>query len=81
MASETLCESRPRRYQRISLPKGMFVAWYGGGDPQISRAQTLGMGGVFLLVPNPPPTGTKLRMVFEVPGGNVRADGVVVQQR
>ena len=66
-----------RRYERISLPQGMFAAWYGGGDQQISRVQTLGMGGVFLAVVNPPPVGATLRMVFEVPGGSVRADGIV----
>ena len=40
--------SEMRRYQRISLPKGMVVAWYGGGQQQASRAKTLGMGGLFL---------------------------------
>jgi len=77
MNAEAACEAPVRRYQRITLPKGMFLAWYGGGDQQISRVQTLGMGGVFLAVPNAPPVGTSLRMVFEVPGGNVRADGIV----
>lgn len=66
-----------RRYQRITLPKGMFVAWYGGGEQQVSRAKTLGMGGVFLSVSNPPPIGANLRLAFEVPGGSVRAEGIV----
>ena len=66
-----------RRFQRISLPQGMFVAWYGGGDHQTSRVQTLGMGGVFIVSLNPPPVDAALRMVLEVPGGTVRADGIV----
>ena len=66
-----------RRFDRITLPKGMFVAWYGGGDSQVSRVQTLGMGGVFIAVPNMPPVGTSVRLVFEVPGGSVQAEGVV----
>ena len=33
-----------RKYERISLPKGMTVAWYGGGDSQVSRVKTLGSG-------------------------------------
>lgn len=70
--------SGTRRYERISLPKGMFVAWYGGGDQQVSRAKTLGKGGLFLAVSQAPPVvGTKLKLAFEVPGGSVRADGVV----
>jgi hypothetical protein len=74
MAEETLCGTR--RYQRISLPNGMFVAWY-SGEHQISRVQTLGMGGCSISVSNAPPLGAKLRLAFEVPGGSVKAEGVV----
>jgi len=78
MANDAPCDASPtRRYQRISLPKGMFVAWYGGGDHQTSRVRTLGMGGVFIDSFNPPPVGSKMHLVFEVPGGSVRADGIV----
>lgn len=75
MASETLCKER--RYQRIALPKGMSVAWYGGGDSQVSRVKTLGMGGVFLAAPAVRPVGTSLTLLFEVPGGFVQAQGIV----
>jgi len=74
MTEETLCGTR--RYQRISLPKGMFVAWY-GVEHQVSRVQTLGMGGCSISVSNAPPLGTLLRLAFEVPGGSVQAEGVV----
>ena len=74
MAEETLCGTR--RYERISLPIGMFVAWY-SGEHQISRVQTLGMGGCSISVSEAPPIGTKLRLAFEVPGGSVKAEGVV----
>jgi hypothetical protein len=74
MAEETLCGTR--RYQRISLPQGMFVAWY-SGEHQISRVQTLGMGGCSIAVSDAPPLGAKLRLAFEVPGGSVKAEGVV----
>ena len=74
MTEGTLCGTR--RYQRISLPEGMFVAWY-GGEHQVSRVQTLGMGGCSISVSNAPPLGTKLRLAFEVPGGTIQADGVV----
>ena len=69
--------SGTRRYERISLPNGMFVAWYGGGEQQVSRAKTLGKGGLFLSVCNAPPVGTKLKLAFEVPGGSVQADGII----
>ncbi len=77
MANDIACQPPARRYQRITLPQGMFVAWYGGSDHQTSRVQTLGMGGVFIASSNPPAVGTTLRLVFEVPGGIVRADGIV----
>ncbi len=75
MTTETLCATR--RHQRISLPNGMLVAWYGGGDQQASRVKTLGMGGAFLSGSRVKPIGTSLRLVFQVPGGIVQAEGVV----
>lgn len=75
MTTENPCGTR--RYQRISLPTGMFVAWYGGGEQQVSRVKTLGMGGLFLSVCDAPPVGANLRLVFEVPGGSVQVEGVV----
>jgi hypothetical protein len=55
----------------------MLVAWQGGGMRCVSRIRTLGMGGVFITTPNPPPVGTILRLVFQVPGGDVHARGTV----
>lgn len=75
MAQETILVQR--RYERISLPQGMFVAWYGGGEQEVSRVCTLGMGGLFIATHNAPRVGTKLMLVFEVPGGGVQADAVV----
>jgi len=66
-----------RRYPRISLPKGMRVVWHGGDLQLFSRVRTLGMRGLFISVPNPPPVGTKLRLSFEVPGGNVHSEAIV----
>jgi hypothetical protein len=66
-----------RRYPRIALPKGMWVAWYGAAQHQISRVGTLSMGGIYICVPSPPPVGTKLKLAFEVPGGEVQTEGIV----
>ena len=75
MNTETV--SNTRRYQRISLPKGMSVTWYGGGDQQVSQVKTLGTGGLFLSASTVRPVGTKLTLLFEVPGGFVHAEAVV----
>jgi hypothetical protein len=77
MASEPLCETPSRRYQRISLPKGMEVTWYGSGDQQVSRVKSMGLGGLFLTGSRVKPVGTNLKLVFEVLGGMVFADAVV----
>jgi len=69
--------SGTRRYRRIFLPTGMFVAWYGGGAQSIGRVKTLGMGGLFLADASPPPVNTRLRLSFEVPGGSVHAEAIV----
>jgi hypothetical protein len=75
MSEPTLAEAR--RFRRISLPKGMFVAWYGGDESGVSRAHTVSMGGLSLVAPNAPPVGTTLILAFEVPGGSVQADAIV----
>lgn len=68
---------KTRRHQRIVLPKGMSVAWYGGGQQQVSRVKSLSMGGVFLCGDITLRVGSDLTVVFEVPGGMVFAEAVV----
>jgi hypothetical protein len=66
-----------RRHQRISLPQGMSVAWYGGGQQQVSRVKTLSMGGLSLCGAITLREGSDLTLVFEVPGGMVTAQAIV----
>jgi hypothetical protein len=75
MAKENTREAR--RYERIALPQGMTVTWYGGGQQQVSRVKTLGLGGVFVCGSITQRVGTDLMLVFEVPGGMVMAEAVV----
>lgn len=55
----------------------MWVAWYGGGQHQVSRVQTLSLGGLFISTSDALPVGTNVRLAFEVPGGEVRAEAIV----
>jgi len=71
--------ARTRRYPRVSPPKGMFAAWYGGGDQQVSRVATLSMGGLFLCGSRVKPVGTSLKLIFEVPEGLIFAADAVVR--
>ncbi len=66
-----------RRFVRVALPKGMLVAWQYSGGRSVSRVSTLGLGGLFIATPDPPPLGALLKLVFDVPGGEVRARAIV----
>ena len=66
-----------RRFARVALPKGMLVAWQHSAGRSVSRVSTLGLGGLFIATPDPPPLGALLKIVFDVPGGEVRARAIV----
>lgn len=66
-----------RRYARVALAKGMLVAWQCADGRGVARAATLGLGGLFMSTPDPPPAGTLVKLLFEVPGGEVRARAIV----
>jgi PilZ domain len=70
-------KTKKRRYPRIGLPKGMHIAWQGRGLRTVARVVTLGLGGLFIDADKPPVVGEVIRVIFEVPGGDVRATAVV----
>jgi hypothetical protein len=70
-------KQKPRRYVRVPIPKGTPVAWEHMGIRKVSLVSVLAVGGVFISTPNPPPVGDLIRLVFDVPGGEVRARALV----
>jgi len=70
-------KDKSRRYTRVALPKGMLVAWQHYGGRKVSRVRVLALGGLFISTPAPPPVGDVIQLIFEVPGGDVRARAVV----
>ncbi len=66
-----------RRNPRYRAPKDLLVGWQGAGKRNVSNAEELGVGGVFLLVAHPLSAGTHVEMLFDVPGGEVRARAIV----
>lgn len=66
-----------RRYARVAIPKGTPVAWEHVGVRRVSIANVLALGGLFIATPDPPPAGDVIKLVFEVPGGEVRARALV----
>jgi len=69
--------AKSRRYARVGLPKGMIVAWEHSGIRRVSRVSVLALGGLFISTPNPVPAGEIIRIIFEIPGGDVRARAMV----
>jgi PilZ domain len=61
----------------VELPKGMLIAWEHSGIRRVSRVQILALGGLFITTPNPPPVGDTIRILFEIPGGDVRARALI----
>jgi hypothetical protein len=70
-------KQKSRRYTRVGLPKGMLVAWEHSGVRKVSRVSVLALGGIFISTRTPPPAGETIRLVFGVPGGDVRARAIV----
>ena len=69
--------SKMRRYPRIAFPKGMQIAWQAGGERRVSVVATLGLGGLFIATPRPAALGEIVRILFDLPGGEVRARAIV----
>jgi tetratricopeptide (TPR) repeat protein len=66
-----------RRNPRYRAPKDLLIGWQGAGKRNVSNAEELGVGGLFLLVAHPLSAGTHVEMLFDVPGGEVRARAIV----
>jgi hypothetical protein len=66
-----------RRYPRVGSPKGLVVAWQSGTRRAVSCLQTLGMGGLFVLTRQPVPLRSMVKVLFDLPIGEVRARAVV----
>ncbi len=61
----------------MAIPKGTPVAWEHLGIRRVSIVNVLALGGLFISTPDPPAAGDVIRLVFEVPGGEVRARATV----
>lgn len=55
----------------------MAVAWDTAGYRELSRVESIALGGLFISTKNPPREGTTIRLLFDAPGGEVRARAIV----
>jgi len=66
-----------RRNPRTEVSKGIWVSWQTTGASTVSRVRDLSIGGVFVFTPAPPAVGTAVKLLFVLPEGEVRVEGVV----
>jgi hypothetical protein len=53
------------------------VAWEHSGIRKVSSVSVLALGGLFISTPDPPPTGAFIKLILDLPGGEVRARALV----
>jgi PilZ domain len=66
-----------RRTARVAVSKGLWVAWQADGARNVSRVRDLSAGGVFIQTTIAVPIGTSVELLFALPEGETRVDGVV----
>jgi PilZ domain len=66
-----------RRTARVAVALGLWVAWQADGPRHVSRVRDLSAGGVFIQTNIAVPIGTELDMLFALPEGETRVEGVV----
>ena len=74
MASEI---EKFRKYPRIRAPKGIWVAWKSSAQTTTSRAEVMGLGGLFLQAAKTPSDGSTIDLIFDLPTGQVRGRAIV----
>lgn len=62
-----------RRYPRFNSPKATFSAWQSATQRSVSRVESLGLRGLFIRTPEPPPRGTFIQLLLDTSEGEIRA--------
>jgi hypothetical protein len=70
-----------RRYPRFSCPKGTVLAWQTARNRVVSSMDNLGLGGLYIRTGEPPPPGTFIQLLLDVPAGEVRARALVQRSK
>jgi len=70
-------EIQRRRYPRAAPLAKLAVAWQSGARQGVSYLESLALGGIFLLTRQPLPLRSAVKVLLDLPLGEVRARGVV----
>jgi hypothetical protein len=66
-----------RRYPRVVPPKSLRVAWQSGTRRAVSYLESMGLGGLFVITGQPVPIRSMVKVLLDLPLGEVRARAVV----
>ncbi len=70
-------DAEQRRYPRVVAPKSMMVAWQSGTRRAVSALESIALGGLFVLTRQPAPIRSMVKLLMDLPFGEVRARAVV----
>ena len=57
------------------------MAWQSVSKKLVSRVSNLGLGGLYICTPEPPPPGAFIQLLLDVPAGEVRARALVQRSK
>jgi hypothetical protein len=66
-----------RRYPRVVPPKSLRVAWQSGARRAVSNLESMALGGLFVITGQPVPIRSMVKVLMDLPLGEVRARAVV----
>jgi len=70
-------DAEQRRYPRVAAPKSLMVAWQSGTRRAVSSLESIALGGLFVLTRQPAPIRSMVKLLMDLPFGEVRARAVV----
>jgi hypothetical protein len=70
-------DTEQRRYTRVAAPKSLVVAWQCGPRRAVSHLESIALGGLFVLTGQPVPIRSMVKVLLDLPFGEVRARAVV----
>jgi|SRR5579864_3241648 len=66
-----------RRHPRAKAPKGLIVAWQSGTHRSVSFLESIALGGLFIRTPDPPPVRSLVKLLIDLPMGEINARAIV----
>jgi len=69
--------NQERKHPRVKAPKGLLVAWEAGTRRSVSYLESIALGGFFIRTKQPAPVRSAVRVLVELPSGDIRARAVV----